>query len=261
MLAKWGVQMEATSGLPAAAPASTAAPGTADLGTILDCAVCWEAYDSDGHCPRQLICGHSLCDACIRELPWATLRGVELPFLITCPWCMCWSPRVIWEGALKYPSKNFSLMWLVESYRPQTSPNPPVRRLRHASFPNLQALEVPSDSDHQRRLLLLPRGTRGVERESVLTRVVRDAWFLAVATRSACSWLARKFSLLVVAGILCIMLMLQVGLLPIGVFIVISTMMALIFVGFAVMTMTLLFVLPTAIVLEIGGNVLRRLVT
>jgi hypothetical protein len=232
-----------------------------DLGTILDCAVCWEGYDSDAHCPRQLICGHSLCDACIRELPWSALRGVELPFLITCPWCMCWSPRIIWDGTLKYPSKNFSLMWLVESYRPQTHTQAPVqRRHRHAaSYPNLQTMEGPCEN-HQRRLLVMPRG-RGTERDSFVVRTFRDVRLFATVARSACSWLAKKCSLLIVAGILCVMLLVQVGLLPIGVIIVLSTIVVLIFVGIVMTSMTLLIILPAAILFEIAGTVLRLLIT
>lgn len=106
----------------------------------------------------------------------------------------------------------------------------------------------------------MPRG-RGTERDSFVVRTFRDVRLFATVARSACSWLAKKCSLLIVAGILCVMLLVQVGLLPIGVIIVLSTIIVLIFVGVVMTSMTLLIILPAAILFEIAGTVLRLLIT
>eukprot|EP00250_Pteridium_aquilinum_P032992 c5070_g1_i2 orf=106-801(-) len=87
----------------------------------LECPVCWEGFNSNSHLPYVLWCGHSLCKSCLLGLQWATVKlpvvPVQLPLFICCPWCQFLSCRLVWEGRLKYPCKNFFLLWLVDSLR------------------------------------------------------------------------------------------------------------------------------------------------
>ncbi|MCO5553525.1 hypothetical protein L7F22_007047 [Adiantum nelumboides] len=87
----------------------------------LECPVCWEGFNSSAQLPYVLWCGHSLCKSCLLGLQWATVKlpvvPVQLPLLIACPWCQFLSCRLVWRGKLKYPCKNFFLLWLVESVR------------------------------------------------------------------------------------------------------------------------------------------------
>ena len=45
------------------------------------------------------------------------ITPVQLPLFIACPWCQSLSCRLVWKGKLKYPCKNFFLLWLVESMK------------------------------------------------------------------------------------------------------------------------------------------------
>lgn len=85
----------------------------------LECPLCWEGLNSSRHLPYVLWCGHSLCKSCLLGLQWATVKlpvvPVQLPLFISCPWCQFLSCRLVWKGKLKYPCKNFLLLWLVES--------------------------------------------------------------------------------------------------------------------------------------------------
>lgn len=91
----------------------------------LECPVCWEGFNSSSHLPYVLWCGHSLCKSCLLGLQWATVKlpvvPVQLPLFVSCPWCQFLSCRLVWKGKLKYPCKNFFLLWLVESVRSSSS--------------------------------------------------------------------------------------------------------------------------------------------
>eukprot|EP00245_Coleochaete_scutata_P007491 TRINITY_DN22914_c0_g1_i1.p1 TRINITY_DN22914_c0_g1~~TRINITY_DN22914_c0_g1_i1.p1 ORF type:complete len:291 (-),score=21.79 TRINITY_DN22914_c0_g1_i1:650-1432(-) len=93
-------------------------------GDGLECAICWEPFDADNNCPYALWCGHTLCKTCISGLPWAIFSQIpqltfQLPCVISCPWCTWLTPRVTIRGNLKYPCKNFSLVWLLDAVKQQ----------------------------------------------------------------------------------------------------------------------------------------------
>lgn len=85
----------------------------------LECPVCWESFDDRENTPYVLWCGHSLCKNCVLSLEWATVKlsglPLQLPLFIGCPWCQFLTFRFKWKGQLRYPCKNFFLLWVVES--------------------------------------------------------------------------------------------------------------------------------------------------
>lgn len=85
----------------------------------LECPICWESFNIVENVPYVLWCGHTLCKNCVLGLQWATVKfptlPVQLPLFISCPWCQLLSFRLVWKGTLKFPRKNFFLLWMVES--------------------------------------------------------------------------------------------------------------------------------------------------
>jgi hypothetical protein len=75
----------------------------------LECPVCWESFDDRDNTPYVLWCGHSLCRSCVLSLEWAT-------------WCQFLTFRFKWKGQLRYPCKNFFLLWVVESLQGEHGP-------------------------------------------------------------------------------------------------------------------------------------------
>ncbi|KAF8400494.1 hypothetical protein HHK36_013792 [Tetracentron sinense] len=86
---------------------------------LLECPVCWEYFNLVENVPYVLWCGHTLCKTCVFSLRWATVKfptlPVQLPLFISCPWCQLLCFRLVWKGNLRFPNKNFFLLWLVES--------------------------------------------------------------------------------------------------------------------------------------------------
>ncbi|GJP37028.1 hypothetical protein CLOM_g21486 [Closterium sp. NIES-68] len=87
-----------------------------------DCPICWEAYDNSVRAPHVLLCGHTFCKHCVLILPIAVFNKlpslhIQLPWLVDCPLCHWMTPRLVVEGNLQYPFKNFSLLWLLEASR------------------------------------------------------------------------------------------------------------------------------------------------
>ncbi|KAD5961057.1 hypothetical protein R6Q59_014051 [Mikania micrantha] len=84
----------------------------------LECPICCESFNIVENVPYVLWCGHSLCKNCVLALHWAVVKipplPVRLPLLIACPWCNLLSPRIVLKGNLKFPSKNYFLLWMVE---------------------------------------------------------------------------------------------------------------------------------------------------
>ncbi|KAK9276370.1 hypothetical protein L1049_005903 [Liquidambar formosana] len=70
-------------------------------------------------CPMSYGAGHTLCKNCVLGLQWTVLKfatqKIQIPFLISCPWCHLLSVRLVYKGNLKFPRKNFFLFWMVES--------------------------------------------------------------------------------------------------------------------------------------------------
>lgn len=85
----------------------------------LECPICWESFNIVENVPHVLWCGHTLCKNCILSLHWAVVKlptvPIELPLLVSCPWCNILSPRILYNGNLMFPRKNYFLLWMVES--------------------------------------------------------------------------------------------------------------------------------------------------
>lgn len=85
----------------------------------LECPICWESFNIVENVPYVLWCGHTLCKNCVLGLQWAVVKlptlPIQLPFFISCPWCNLLSFRLIYKGILKFPRKNYFLLWMVES--------------------------------------------------------------------------------------------------------------------------------------------------
>ncbi|KAL8471668.1 hypothetical protein ACS0TY_029069 [Phlomoides rotata] len=85
----------------------------------LECPICWESFNLVENIPYVLWCGHTLCKNCILGLQLAVVKfptlPLQLPLFISCPWCNLLSLRVVCRGNLKFPRKNFFLLWMLES--------------------------------------------------------------------------------------------------------------------------------------------------
>lgn len=85
----------------------------------LECPICFESFNIVENVPYVLWCGHTLCKNCVLGLQWATVKfpsvPIQLPPFISCPWCNLLSLRLVYKGNLKFPRKNFFLLWMVES--------------------------------------------------------------------------------------------------------------------------------------------------
>ncbi|KAJ4707384.1 RING finger protein [Melia azedarach] len=85
----------------------------------LECPICWESFNMVENVPYVLWCGHTLCKNCILGLQWAVVKfptlPIQLPLFISCPWCNLLSFRLVYKGNLKFPRKNYFLLWMVES--------------------------------------------------------------------------------------------------------------------------------------------------
>nr|KAJ0221550.1 hypothetical protein LSAT_V11C200082510 [Lactuca sativa] len=84
----------------------------------LECPICCESFNIVENIPYVLWCGHSLCKNCVLALNWAIVKvpplPIQLPLLISCPWCNLLSPRLVLRGNLRFPRKNYFLLWMVE---------------------------------------------------------------------------------------------------------------------------------------------------
>ncbi|XWS37302.1 hypothetical protein CRYUN_Cryun19dG0031400 [Craigia yunnanensis] len=85
----------------------------------LECPICWESFNIVENIPYVLWCGHTLCKNCVLRLQRAVLKfptlPIHLPFFVSCPWCNLFSLRLVYKGNVKFPSKNYFLLWMVES--------------------------------------------------------------------------------------------------------------------------------------------------
>ncbi|XWS64204.1 hypothetical protein CRYUN_Cryun06bG0166300 [Craigia yunnanensis] len=91
--------------------------GSRDEG--LECPICWESFNIVENVPYVLWCGHTLCQNCILGLQPAVLKirtqQIKIPLFVSCPWCHFLSLRFVYKGILKFPRKNFFLLWMIES--------------------------------------------------------------------------------------------------------------------------------------------------
>ncbi|XP_022738772.1 uncharacterized protein LOC111291361 [Durio zibethinus] len=85
----------------------------------LECPICWESFNIVENVPYVLWCGHTLCKNCVLGLQRAFVKfptlPIHLPFFVSCPWCNLFSLRLVYKGNVKFPSKNYFLLWMVES--------------------------------------------------------------------------------------------------------------------------------------------------
>ncbi|XP_050222963.1 uncharacterized protein LOC126673052 [Mercurialis annua] len=85
----------------------------------LECPICWESFNIVENVPYVLWCGHTLCKNCVLGLQRASVKlptlPVQLPFFVCCPWCNLLSLRLVYKGNLRFPHKNYFLLWMVES--------------------------------------------------------------------------------------------------------------------------------------------------
>ncbi|OWM64545.1 uncharacterized protein LOC116207515 [Punica granatum] len=85
----------------------------------LECPICWELFNVVENVPYVLWCGHTLCKNCIIGLQWAVVKfptlPIQLPLFISCPWCNLLSFRLVYKGNLRFPRKNYFLLWMVEN--------------------------------------------------------------------------------------------------------------------------------------------------
>ncbi|XP_021905198.1 uncharacterized protein LOC110820114 [Carica papaya] len=95
------------------------ASSTGSREEVLECPICWESFNIVENVPYVLWCGHTLCKNCILGLQWAVVKfptlPIQLPLFISCPWCNLLSFRLVYRGNLKFPRKNYFLLWMVES--------------------------------------------------------------------------------------------------------------------------------------------------
>lgn len=114
----------------------------------LECPICWESFNIVENVPYVLWCGHTLCKNCILGLQWAVVKfptlPVQLPLFISCPWCNLLSLRLVYKGNLKFPRKNYFLLWMVESMNGDRVPSRSVFAGNHQPV-------WPSGSQNSRR--------------------------------------------------------------------------------------------------------------
>jgi hypothetical protein len=119
----------------------------------LECPICWESFNIVENVPYVLWCGHTLCKNCILGLQWAVVKfptlPVQLPLFISCPWCNLLSFRLIYRGNLKFPRKNYFLLWMVESMNGERAKsNSSFSRDHQAVWPTNGNLPIGSQVSH-----------------------------------------------------------------------------------------------------------------
>uniref|UniRef100_A0A7N0ZWU1 RING-type domain-containing protein n=1 Tax=Kalanchoe fedtschenkoi TaxID=63787 RepID=A0A7N0ZWU1_KALFE len=84
----------------------------------LECPICWESFNIVENVPYVLWCGHTICKNCVLGLQCASMKvssqKIQIPFFISCPWCHLLSLRLVYHRNLKFPRKNYFLLWMVE---------------------------------------------------------------------------------------------------------------------------------------------------
>ncbi|KAL9246344.1 hypothetical protein vseg_019891 [Gypsophila vaccaria] len=123
----------------------------------LECPICWESFNIVENVPYVLWCGHSLCQNCVLALQWAVLtlpaQKFKLPFFVSCPWCNLLSLRWVYRGQLKFPRKNYFILWMIESLNGERSKSSfPVRGDSQSLFsPRISSLTWGSASNFTSR--------------------------------------------------------------------------------------------------------------
>ncbi|PIA45932.1 hypothetical protein AQUCO_01600286v1 [Aquilegia coerulea] len=109
---------------------------------LLECPICWESFNVVENVPYIFWCGHTLCKTCVLSLRWAEVKlptlPIQLPLFVSCPWCQLLSFRLVWKGSIRFPKKNFLLLWLVESANGNRT-----RGCPSSSFGNSESFQPP----------------------------------------------------------------------------------------------------------------------
>ncbi|KAL0385959.1 UNVERIFIED_CONTAM: hypothetical protein Sradi_2990200 [Sesamum radiatum] len=125
----------------------------------LECPICWESFNIVENVPYVLWCGHTLCKNCVLGLRWAALKfstqQIQIPLFVSCPWCNLLTFRLVYRGNLKFPSKNFFLLWMVESRNGDRvkSPSSVCRNRQQVSSPQCLPVITNHSSDTANRRL------------------------------------------------------------------------------------------------------------
>ncbi|KAK9098150.1 hypothetical protein Syun_025195 [Stephania yunnanensis] len=218
---------------------------------LLECPVCWESFNVVENAPYVFWCGHTLCRTCVLSLRLVQVKvptlPIQLPFFVSCPWCQLLSFRLIWKGNIRFPRKNFFLLWLVD--------NANVNRTRHrCPLRNESQVVQPSsaESTQQSRLLAPSTSLYYYELSGGLpsprqgrSRLI-GSWRVCTSLQKSLSLLVRltaKFPLVVVFMVI--------------VLYVIPTSAAIL-IGY--MLFTFLFALPSFLVLYLAYPILDWLV-
>ena len=93
----------------------------------------------------------------VQELyPWSSLGccqvpslPIQLPLFISCPWCNLLSFRLVYKGNLRFPRKNYFLLWMVESMNGERAKFHSTNHNEHHSSWHSSA--GPSSSHHHQR--------------------------------------------------------------------------------------------------------------
>uniref|UniRef100_A0A1J3GW42 RING-type domain-containing protein n=1 Tax=Noccaea caerulescens TaxID=107243 RepID=A0A1J3GW42_NOCCA len=129
--------------------------GSKDEG--LECPICFESFNIVENVPYVLWCGHTMCKNCILGLQWAIVKlpthPVQLPLFISCPWCNLLSFRLVFRGTLRFPRKNYFVLWMVERMNGERR-NSPGRDQTEGN--NDSARESPCLHHRHHRTLLEP---------------------------------------------------------------------------------------------------------
>ncbi|KAJ4965020.1 hypothetical protein NE237_016869 [Protea cynaroides] len=89
-----------------------------------ECPVCLQVYNSDDTVPRVLACGHSACEACLKQLP------LRFSNTIRCPACTQLVKYPEFQGPSALP-KNIDLLSFIDSQNPKnTNPSQSCNQTR-----------------------------------------------------------------------------------------------------------------------------------
>ncbi|XP_020882183.1 uncharacterized protein LOC9311574 [Arabidopsis lyrata subsp. lyrata] len=160
--------------------------GSKDEG--LECPICWESFNIVENVPYVLWCGHTMCKNCILGLQWAIVKlpthPVQLPLFISCPWCNLLSFRLVFRGTLRFPHKNYFVLWMVERMNGERR-NSPVIAQNDGN--NNHTRETPSPCLHNRHHCSQPEPSRSVNdhripRDNIQTSLRKSLVFFVQLT-------------------------------------------------------------------------------
>ncbi|KAL0737769.1 hypothetical protein Bca4012_013979 [Brassica carinata] len=156
----------------------------------LECPICWESFNIVENVPYVLWCGHTMCKNCILGLQWAIVKlpthPVQLPLFISCPWCNLLSFRLVFRGALRFPRKNYFVLWMVERMNGERRRGSPEGRDQTDGNSNhTREQPPPPPCLHHRGAQPEPSGSvrdRRVQRDNIQTSLRKSLVFFVQLT-------------------------------------------------------------------------------